>query len=124
MRKNRSFHADIGRAVTAAVAAEACEDIDAALADAVMSLDSMSVSTVEPEKLRIGTLIGMGGYGSVWMCTDPSNSRNYALKMLRKGLLAGKTDLPKCAPFVSTRAARAIAASSPPMLRSWFLQAL
>ena len=40
MRKNRSFHADIGRAVTAAIAAEDCEDIDAALADAVTSLDS------------------------------------------------------------------------------------
>ena len=95
MRRNRSFHADIGRAVTAAVAAEQCEDIDAALSEAVNILDSLSVRQVDPEKLRFDALIGMGGYGSVWVCTDPESGSKFALKMLRKGLLAMKPDLPK-----------------------------
>lgn len=95
MRRNRSFEADIGRAVSAAVAAEKFEDIDSALSEAVTQLDSLAVSTVEPTKLKFDALIGMGGYGSVFLVSDASNSRQFALKMLRKGLLAGKSDLPK-----------------------------
>ena len=95
MRRARSFADDIGRAVGAAMAAARGEDIDAALSEAISSLDSLSVASVKPEELDITNLIGMGGYGSVYLARDPNSGKQFALKMLRKGLLAAKTDLPQ-----------------------------
>jgi len=79
----------------AAKLAEESEDIDAVLSEALSSLDSLKIATIEPTSLRIGALIGMGGYGSVYVVTDPGSGREFALKTLRKGLLAGKADLPQ-----------------------------
>jgi serine/threonine protein kinase len=95
MRKDRSFAGDIVRAVQAVNDAAGHDDIDAAVREAMTDMAALKLSAaVDPETLTMGAIIGIGGYGSVWVATDPKG-KQYALKCLRKCLLAGYSELPK-----------------------------